>query len=170
MLPDLPDLPVLDSFVSIDPHEPVTEETLQQWRDVLADADAFLPGEDELLLDGAQVDPRQALTRLVNGRLRFVVYKRGAKGGILYDAHDERFYTWNARTATLVDQTGAGDAFGVGLVLAHLEGLPIEACLQRGVVTASFAVASWGHDGLSAATRGDAEARLRQWYGAEERR
>ena len=158
------------TFVSIDPHEPVTEETLYQWRDVLADADAFLPSEDELLLEGAQVDPRQALTRLVNGRLRFVIYKRGAKGGILYDAHDERFYTWDARTATLVDQTGAGDAFGVGLVLAHLEGLPIEACLQRAVVTASFAVASWGHDGLSAATRGDAEARLRQWYGVEERR
>ena len=158
------------AFVSIDPHLPVTEETLHEWREVLADADAFFPGEDELLLDGAHEDPRRALPRLVNGRLRFVVFKRGAKGGVLYDAHDERFYSWDARAAVVVDQTGAGDAFGVGLILAHLEGLPIEACLQRAVVTASFAVAGWGPEALLAATRADAEARLRQWYGSEGQR
>ena len=164
-----PKLPAPDAFVSIDPHEPVTEETLHEWREALAGADAFLPGEDELLLDGAQADPHRAIPRLVNGRLRFVVFKRGAKGGILYDAHEERFYTWDARTAALVDQTGAGDAFGVGLVLAHLEGLPIEACLRRAIVTASFAVASWGPEALLAAARADAEARLRLWFGSEEK-
>ena len=158
------------AFVSIDPHLPVTEETLHEWREVLADADAFLPGEDELLLDGAHEDPRRALPRLVNGRLRFVVFKRGANGGVLYDAHDERFSSWDARAAVVLDQTGAGDAFGVALILAHLEGLPIEACLQRAVVTASFAVAGWGPEALLAATRADAEARLRQWYGSEEQR
>jgi len=155
------------SFVSVDPHLPVTEETLEEWRDALADADAFLPGEDELLLDNAQVDPQRALPRLVNGRLRFVVFKRGEKGGILYDAHGERFYPWTTRVAAVVDQTGAGDAFGVGLILAHLEGLPIEDCLRRAVVTASFAVEAWGPGALLAATRADAEVRLRQWYGSE---
>jgi sugar/nucleoside kinase (ribokinase family) len=158
------------AFVSIDPHLAVTEDTLDEWREALADADAFLPGEDELLLEGAHADPHRALPRLVNGRLRFVVFKRGAKGGILYDAHDEHFYSWDARTAAVVDQTGAGDAFNAGLVLAHLEGLPIEACLQRAVVTASFAVAGWGPEALLAATRADAEARLRQWYGSEAQR
>jgi cytidine kinase len=153
------------AFVSIDPHRPVTEETLHEWREALADADAFFPGEDELLLEGALANPRQALPRLINGRLRFVVFKRGPGGGILYDAHDEHFYSWEARVAAVVDQTGAGDAFGIALVLAHLEGLPIEASLQRAVVTASFAVASWGPEALLAATRADAEGRLRQWYG-----
>ena len=46
-------------FVSIDPHLPVTEETLGDWRKALADADAFFPGEDELLLEGTDVDPRR---------------------------------------------------------------------------------------------------------------
>ncbi len=158
------------AFVSIDPHMPVTEETLPEWREALADADAFFPGEDELLLEGAHANPHRALPRLVNGRLRFVVFKRGANGGVLYDAHDERFYSWDARAADVVDQTGAGDAFAVGLVLAHLEGHPIEACLQRAVVTASFAVEGWGPEALLAATRADAEARLRQWYGSEGQR
>jgi sugar/nucleoside kinase (ribokinase family) len=155
------------AFVSIDPHLAVTEGTLHDWREALADADAFLLGEDELLLEGAHANPYRALPRLVNGRLRFVVFKRGAKGGILYDAHDGHFYSWDARVAAVVDQTGAGDAFGVGLVLAHLEGLPINACLQRAVVTASFAVAGWGPDALWAATPADAEDRLRQWYDSE---
>ena len=155
------------AFVSIDPHLPITEETLPQWREALVDADAFLPGEDELLLEGAQADPGRALSRLVNGRLRFVVLKRGARGGILYDAHHERFYSWAPRTAAVVDQTGAGDAFAVALVLAYLEGLPIEGCLQRAVVTSSFALAGWGADALLTASREDAETRLRQWYGTE---
>jgi sugar/nucleoside kinase (ribokinase family) len=155
------------AFISIDPHLPVTEETLHDWRDALTYADAFLPGEDELLLEEAHANPRRALPRLVNGRLRFVVFKRGAKGGILYDAHEQQFYEWKARATSVVDQTGAGDAFGVGLVLARLEGLPIEACLQRAVVTASFAVAGWGPEALLATTRADAEARLHQWYGSE---
>ena len=155
------------AFISVDPHLPVTEETLPEWRRALADADAFFPGEDELLLDGAHADPHRVLPRLVSGRLRFVVFKRGARGGVLYDAHDERFYSWDARSVVVVDQTGAGDAFGAGLILAHLEGLPVEACLQRAVVTASFAVAGWGPEALLAATRAEAEARVRQWYGRE---
>jgi sugar/nucleoside kinase (ribokinase family) len=158
------------AFVSIDPHRPVTEETLHEWRDALADADAFFPGEDELLLEGAHADPREALPRLVNGRLRFVVFKRGANGGILYDAHDGRFYEWAARVAVVTDQTGAGDAFAVGFVLAHLDGDSIETSVQRAVVTASFAVAGWGPESLLSATRADAEVRLREWYGDAGRR
>ena len=153
------------SFVSIDPDRPVTEATLDEWRETLADADAFFPGEDELQLEAAHTEPQRVLPRLVNGRLRFVVFKRGAKGGILYDAHDQRFYPWHARAVDIVDLTGAGDAFAVGLTLAHLEGLPIEICLQRAVVTAGFAIAGWGPDALFAASRGDAEARLGDWYG-----
>jgi sugar/nucleoside kinase (ribokinase family) len=158
------------SFVSIDPHLPITEETLREWKEVLSEADAFFPGEDELLLDRAQTNPYEALPRLVNGRLRFVAFKRGANGGILYDARDDEFYTWAARTDAVVDQTGAGDAFCLGFVLAHLEGLLPEDCLRRAVVTASFAVGGWGPEALLTATRTDAEARLRQWYGSEAHR
>jgi hypothetical protein len=127
----------------------------------------FFPGEDELLIEGVDTSPQQVLPRLVSGRLRFVVFKRGADGGILYDAHHERFHCWDARVDSLVDQTGAGDAFAIGLVLAQLEGRPIEVSLHRAVVTASFALAGWGPDAMFAVTRADAEARLRQWYGED---
>lgn len=152
-------------FVSVDPHELVTEDSLPRWREVIAHADAFFPSEDELRLDDAQTDPRRSLKRLVRGRLRFVAYKRGLKGGLLYDALEDRFHEWTARTHGVVDPTGAGDAFAAGFLVAHHSGLGIEDCLRRGVVTASFAIEDWGPDGLLAATPADAAARLREWYG-----
>jgi sugar/nucleoside kinase (ribokinase family) len=154
-------------FISVDPHLAITDETLHDWREVLADVDAFFPGEDELLLEAVQTNPERALPRLVSGRLRFVVYKRGAKGGILYDARTECFHSWPPRADKVVDPTGAGDAFSVGFVLAHLEGLSVEACLHRAVVTASLAVEGWGSEALLAATGIDANARLRHWYGRD---
>jgi cytidine kinase len=150
-------------FVSIDPHRPITDETLDDWRRALADADAFFPGEDELLLEGTDVDPRRVLPRLATGRLRFILFKQGARGGILYDAREDHFHRWLGRATRVVDPTGAGDAFAAGFISAHLEGLPVEACLDRGVVSASFAIEALGAASLVEATRTHADTRIRQW-------
>jgi len=156
-----------DAFVSVDPHGMVTEETLPQWRDMLTHADAFFPSEDELLLEQGQTDPVAALPRLVSGKLRFVVYKRGLRGGLLYDAHEQRFHSWTTRTNGVIDPTGAGDSFAMGFVTAHLAGLSVRECLHRAIVTASFAIEAWGPTGLLEATRAAAEARVRAWYPEE---
>ncbi len=155
------------AFVSVDPHEIVTEATLPRWRETLAHADAFFPSEDELRLEDAQTDPHRALRRLAGGfeRLKFVAYKRGLRGGLLYDVRADRVHEWQARTNGVVDPTGAGDAFAAGFLLAHLRGLPLADCLRRGVVTASFAIEDWGPDGLLAAAPPAAAARLREWFG-----
>ena len=154
------------AFVSVDPHLPVTEETLPAWRRTLALADAFFPGEDELLID-AHGDPRAVLPRLVSGRLRFVALTQGARGGLLYDAHDGTFHSWTARADRIVDPTGAGDAFALGFVTAHLEQLSVDQCLRRGRVTASFALEAWGPEGLLQATKTSATDRLRAWDASE---
>jgi sugar/nucleoside kinase (ribokinase family) len=155
------------AFVSADPHRPITDETLPEWRSVLAHADAFFPGEDELLIPEATTNPEAVLPRLASGRLRFVALTRGAKGGLLYDARDGRFHPWSARTERLVDPTGAGDAFAMGFVVAHLEGLPVQRCLRRAHVTASLAIEAWGPEGLLAATAASATRRLQEWFGTE---
>ena len=155
-----------DHFVSVDPHLPVTEETLGDWRDALADADAFFPSEDELLLEGTAVEPKRVLPRLATGRLRFIVFKQAARGGILYDAHEDRFHRWLGRAVKVIDPTGAGDAFAAGFISGHIEGLPVAACLDRAVVSASFAIEGLGPASLLQATRPDADARFRQWSAA----
>ena len=132
---------------------------------MLEHADAFFPSEDDLLLEGAVDDPRGTLRRLAGGRLRFVAWKRGPGGGIMWDAREDRFHEWDARTNGVVDPTGAGDCFATGFLVAQLEGRGIMECLHRGVVTASFAIEAWGPAALLDATREDAEARLRAWYG-----
>lgn len=147
-------------FVSIDPHLPITEETLGEWRQALADADAFFPSEDELLLEEIDVDPQRALRRLATGRLRFIGFKQAARGGILYDAREDRFHRWTGRATKVVDPTGAGDAFAAGFISAHLEGFPVAACLERGMVSASFAIEALGAASLLEASRTDADARI----------
>ena len=156
-----------DAFISIDPYELVTEASLPRWRDVLAHADAFFPSEDDLLLEGADADPRGTLRRLAGGRLRYVVWKRGSLGGLLWDAREDRVHEWAARSNDVVDPTGAGDCFAAGFLAALLEGRGIDECLRRGVVTASFVVEAWGPEALLHTRRADAEARMRAWYGEE---
>lgn len=157
------------AHLSLDPHEPITEASLPRWREALAHANAFFPSEDELRLKDAQTDPHRALRRLAGGieRLELVAFKRGAKGGLLYDVRADRVLAWDARTRGVVDPTGAGDAFAAGFVIARRRGLPLADCLRHGIVSASFAIEDWGPDGLLAATPADAATRLREWYGQE---
>jgi sugar/nucleoside kinase (ribokinase family) len=155
--------PERPAHVSLDPHLPVTVETISRYRSLLADVDAFFPSDDELQLRDAARDAEVALASLCAGRLRFVAWKRGAAGGTLHDAFTKRTHAWPARVTRVEDPTGAGDAFMSGFVSARLEHDDVDRALLRGVVTASFAVEAWGADGLLAATFEAAQARLAGW-------
>jgi 2-dehydro-3-deoxygluconokinase len=73
-------------------------------------------------------------------------------------AREDRFHRWLGRASKVIDPTGAGDAFAAGFVSAHLEGLPVDACLDRGVVSASYAIEGLGAASLLEATRTGASA------------
>ena len=145
-------------FVSVDPHRPLHRDTLDAWRGALAHADALFASDDEVRLDGARERPRETLSSLVTGRLRYVAHKRGADGGVLYDAHDDALWQWEAAPAVAVDVTGAGDAFAAGFVSACHAGLPVASALARGAATASVAIEG-NHDALSRCTRDELDRR-----------
>jgi ribokinase len=64
------------------------------------------------------------------------------------------------------DPTGAGDAFAGGFLAAIVAGRTLEAALDQAIVSASFALEDWGANGLLAATREEADRRLREWLGS----
>ena len=152
-------------LISLDPHDAVREESLEAWRDVLARVDVFFVSEEELKLPGLRHDPAGTLARLAGGRLRHVLLKRGAAGGVLYDTQTHELTGWAPRTTELADPTGAGDAFAAGFLAARLAGESAAGALERGVVSASFALETWGAAGLITATASAARRRRAEWFG-----
>jgi sugar/nucleoside kinase (ribokinase family) len=156
-----------DALLSLDPHETVREDNLEEWRAVLAHVDVFFVSAEEMLLKGAEADPTRALARLAGGRLRWALLKRGAQGGVWLEVATGRTGQWPARAVAAVDTTGAGDAFAGGVLSGLLAGERMERAIGRGVVSASFAVETWGAAGLVGATAAEARRRRTEWFGGE---
>ena len=157
--------PRAEALLSLDPHDPVREDSLERWREALALVDVFFVSEEELQLDGVAADPRGALARLAGGRLRYALLKRSAAGGLWFDARTRETRSWEAHATQVVDPTGAGDAFAGGFLAGLLAGEDVAGALERGVVSASFALEAWGAAGLIAATPAEARRRRAVWYG-----
>jgi sugar/nucleoside kinase (ribokinase family) len=154
------------AWVSLDPYVLLSSESFEALGALASQVDALFLSEDELELPGAREDPGPTLRRLATGRLRFVIYKRGARGGLLYDAREERLVEWSGLADHVEDPTGAGDAFTAGFLVGWLRDRDLELALRRGVVTASFAMESWGAGGLLEATLEGAEERYGRWFAA----
>jgi sugar/nucleoside kinase (ribokinase family) len=157
--------------LSLDPYAIVREDNLESWRHLLAGVDVLFLSEDDLELSGTADDPRSALRRLAGGpppgsRLRLALLKRGERGGLLYEAREDRFTAWEPKTERVVDPTGAGDAFAGGFLAAWLRGEPIGRALRCGVVAAGFAIEDWGATRILATTVEEATARMTGWFGA----
>jgi len=162
------------AWLSIDPHDPITEDSLARWRETLALVDLLFVSDEELTL--ADADPRARLRRLAGGRLSWVALKRGDRGGLLYDLRADRAQEWSPRAAATVDPTGAGDAFAAGVLARWIADPPVAGsdaalreALDQGVAMAAFALEDWGAGGLLAATPPVARARLDEWFGARAR-
>lgn len=155
-----------EAAVSLDPYELLTEHNLGNWTELLAGVDDFLLSEDEMMIAGGLDRPRPILAGLCGAGLcgarpHRVYYKRSARGGLVYDHRAGRFVAWPARESAVVDPTGAGDAFAGGVLAGRLLGDPLPRALERGVVSAAFAIEGEGADGLLAASPESARRRLR---------
>lgn len=155
-----------DTAVSLDPYELLTEQNLGEWQQLLAGVDDFLLSEDEMMIAGGLEHPREILAGLCDTRPYRVYYKRGARGGLVYNHRARRFVAWPARELTVVDPTGAGDAFAGGVLAGRLLGDPLPRALERGVVSAAFAIEGEGADGVLAASPESARRRLRDGFGS----
>ncbi len=115
--------------------------TLGELAGILSSVDVFLPnGAEAAAIAGAQ-DPREAARRLqaMLASGGWAIVKLGAEGCIA--AGPEGAETASpAPTTTVVDSTGAGDAFNAGLLAAMREGADVPEALGFAVRVASAVV------------------------------
>ncbi len=90
----------------------------------------FPNAEEAALLTGSESLERQmaVLTRQYD----IAVIKRGAEGAAAGEADGKRWHA-AAKSVTVADTIGCGDAFYAGFIAAYLRGLPLLNCLEDGV-------------------------------------
>lgn len=150
----------LDGLLSLDPYALLRDGDQHLWRELLEGLDLFFVSEDEVLLSGDASEGLAALAPTTH-RVR-ILHKRGKRGGVLIDG--ERRIRWWPRVASVVDPTGAGDAFAAGYLAGHLRREGVERSLQWGVVAASFAIEAPGVEKLLHASPEEARQRFSEWF------
>jgi len=111
----------------------LTADSVGDWREVVAQVDALFLSEDELEV-GSRDEPRAALKSLASGRLRLVLFKRGARGGLLLQGRArglERLHRGAVLRAYVFEDDPVAAHFGQDVLhgrrsacfrLRHLEG------------------------------------------------
>jgi sugar/nucleoside kinase (ribokinase family) len=151
------------TLISCDPDDRYLAEVPEADRRALMGAvDMFLPSRQDAaaMFPGREpVDALRALRELSPGT-GLIVVKRGRDGAIAHAAGAADYIAVPSAAETVVDETGAGDAFCGGALVGYAAGRdPVEALL-KGIVSASFAVAALGPRGLVAADPAIAAERL----------
>jgi sugar/nucleoside kinase (ribokinase family) len=141
---------------SVDPNWDPSEEWDAGLLDLLPLVDLLLPNAAEVARSAGIGDPSEAARALAT-RGPVVAVKDGARGGIA--ARGDELATAAAPRATILDTTGAGDAFDAGFILGTLEGWQLERTLAFANACGTLSCrAVGGVDGLP--TRDEALALL----------
>jgi ribokinase len=152
-------------FISLDTDVSFVRRERQKLIDVLGQVDAFLPSQLEVQAFYPDLPLSTAAERLADSGPRIVVVKCGRAGAHLY-RRDTREHTHiPACPTSVVDVTGAGDAFCGGFAAGYLEHQDAHRACWQGAVTAALAIEDYGALHLLDRTRPQALARLQAYLG-----
>lgn len=101
----------------------------------------------------AATDEHEEQLRCLSDIYGLLVVKRGGAGAEAATRHGDH-WTVPAKPATVVDTTGAGDAFLAAFLASFLRGASVPICLQRGVEAGSKATEFFGGRPQTGAMRG----------------
>lgn len=145
-------------------------DTMAHWiRDRRVDLDALLPEVDVLFVTAEELsmlggpDAEEAVGQLLQTGVTWLVVKRGSLGATVY-GEGGSLGAGAAPTRSIVDPTGAGDAFAGGLLgslteAGSLAPEPMRRALAYAAAAGALAVESSSFDALLMADRRDLEAR-----------
>ena len=122
-------------FTSFDPGQDVFWYTKEQLGTILANTDILFANHHEVKQMCTTLDmTRDEIVRQVGT----AIFTMSGNGSTLYSEGTEHFIP--VVPVTLVDPTGAGDAYRAGFLSAYVRGYPPLTCCRIGTVTASFVV------------------------------
>lgn len=126
--------------------EPTISEAVwgeAEFRQILPLVDVFSPNT----IEGEQItgrsQPRKMIEELIEWGAVRVALRMGEQGSLLFGEENE-FTKIPAVKETIVDVTGAGNAYLGGMLVGICEGLSFTESALRGAVSASFAIEQFG--------------------------
>ena len=149
-------------FASFDPGQDVFWYTKEQLGTILANTDILFANQHEV----EQMCTTLGVTRdTIVRQVGTAIFTMSGDGSTLYTRGAEHFIP--VVPVTLVDPTGAGDAYRAGFLSAYVRGYPPLTCCKIGTVTASFVVE---HAGCQTHLAGWDTMRIRyqQYFGSLE--
>lgn len=124
-------------FISFDPNLrpqlwPSKEIMAKTLNEFASQADLVLPGNGEGEFLCGTTDPKAINEFYLKNGAKTVVTKCGPKGALCSCADGKEFMTHGFIIDKVVDTVGAGDGFACGVVTGLMEGLSLEAAVERG--------------------------------------
>lgn len=153
-------------FVAADTMDCWIESHLDDLKQLLKRIDCLIINEDETRMLAGHSNLINAVEKVLNMGPRVVVVKKGESGSITCEAGSGTFALPAHPSAEVRDPTGAGDSFA-GALMGYLakrnrtDFATLKTAVAYGTVVASFAIADFSLQGLTAINKTDIDRRLK---------
>ena len=152
-------------FVAADTMNLWIENDRDDLESLLKKIDCLIINEDEARQLAGEHNLIKAARIILDMGLSVVVVKKGESGSLMCSAEGETFLLPAYPAAQVKDPTGAGDCFAGGF-MGHLartgktDFATLKTAIAYGTVTASFAIADFSLQGLTATAKTEIDSRL----------
>jgi sugar/nucleoside kinase (ribokinase family) len=147
------------AIIAWEPTPLQTSATAEEMQTLLGIVDMISPDLTEAHDLTGRTVPSDMMDALLGWGARFVGLRMGARGSLV-GSRDGAVYRIPAAPTTVVDTTGAGDAYIGGFLVGLGEGFDAMEAGARAAVSASFAIEQFGVPNFGPHTRPEAERRL----------
>lgn len=118
-----------NSILVADMTKPKNSETLNEYRECLSYLDYFFPNEEEALMLTGCSDVFDAAEKLFEAGVKNTVIKCADKGAYIRNDRYQQYV--ETEKVSVVDSTGAGDAFAAAFINELLKGKDILECTRK---------------------------------------
>lgn len=145
-------------FVAADTMNCWIQDHLDDLKALLKRIDCLIINEDEAKMLAAEYNLIKAAKNILPMGPEVVIVKKGESGSLMYNNREEIFILPAYPASQVKDPTGAGDSFAGGFMgyIAQSQRTDfdtLKTAVAYGTVTASFAIADFSLNGLSATNR-----------------